>query len=130
MRALFSLGVLAYAVASATAASIIGTWHGSADVSAAKSPSWMDAKQYKTMIATAASIKVVLVFKPDKTFTSTLTSNGAPKPQTSRGTWSQTGSTIKIASGGSVRTLTLSSNGKKLVMIPDHGFGVKMIFKR
>jgi len=129
------------------AQNVVGTWKGNIEVDTSKLPKPKDDSQRKAMEAGLASIKalrLILVLKSDKTYTTTYT--GGPsqeKDRTSSGKWSQSGSTVTITplknSGKPVtgnlakpQKLFLSPDGKKLTLTPpsQNGVTVKVVFRK
>lgn len=129
-RSLISALLVLTAVSTALASSVVGTWHGRADLKGAKAPAGMEAKQFESMMKMAAATRVKLVFKSDKTFEATFSGSVTKTPQTMKGTWSQSGHTISLKNGGNAKKMILSRDGKVLTMTPEGSYGAKMVFKR
>ena len=113
---------------------VVGSWSGRVDVSAVKAK---DAKQQQGIDMVKgmfAKMTIKMVLKGDKTYTVT-TSGMGPKAQTETGKWSQSGKTVTVFDkSGKAQKMTLSPNGRSLVMTPDAGNGapqgMKIVFSR
>ncbi len=109
------------------AATIVGTWYGKFDFSAAKPPNPTVAQQFSAMAAKSKKVEMKLVIRGDKTFT--LTTTGlSPKPETSNGTWKQVGTKITLVGAGETKNLKVNSDGKTLYWALTDGFGAKVTF--
>ena len=133
-RLLLTFAACAVSVA-AFAQNAAGTWNGKLDLSGvhpkdAKEKQGID--QMRTMMA-SASIKLTL--KGDHTFSVTFSMGGKGQGMTENGKWSQSGRTVTmIGKKGKPEKLTISANGKQMIMTPpadDKGpKGMKAIFTR
>ena len=104
----------------------VGKWNGNIDASGIKLPTPKtdaEKQQMKTGLAMLTKIKILLVFKADKTYTATMTN---PNGQTSNnnGTWTQEGMTIKTkGKNGNSTSMTLSADGRRMTATPPAGPG-------
>ncbi|HTQ08810.1 MAG TPA: copper resistance protein NlpE N-terminal domain-containing protein [Fimbriimonadaceae bacterium] len=121
----------------ANAQNAAGTWTGKMDLSAVKPKDANEKMQVDMMKKILAGSKVTLSLKANKTyhFTMTATFQGKSQTQNEDGKWSQQGRSVTtIDPKGKKNTLTLSADGKKMIMVPNADDsapkGAKMIFIR
>lgn len=139
---LFALAVPTFAFSQ----QVSGTWNGTLQMDTSKIP----AEYREKAKASMAKLKVTMIFKSDKTFTSTASGSPDGKSHTSAGTWSQKGNSVSIMTktydgktkaGEPPRSFTLSGDGKTMTMsidakapagskAPQSMPSIKLIFKR
>lgn len=99
----------------------VGTWNGKLDTSGMKLPTPKtdaEKKQIQMGVAMMAKVKIVIIFKADKTYTATMTNPNGQK-STNGGTWSQEGMTVKTkGKNGNATTLAMSADGKRMTATP------------
>ncbi|MBS1716056.1 MAG: hypothetical protein JST30_17145 [Armatimonadetes bacterium] len=106
-------------VLSAFAADATGSWSGKIQMDVSKLPAEAKAQATKAL----AKVKVTMVFKKDKTFTSKVTGSPDGVDHATSGTWSQSGDKVvlkaktrdgKSAPTSQAQTFTISADGKKM----------------
>ena len=119
MRALGLLAVTCLLPLSAWAADVTGTWSGKIQMDVSKLPAEAKAQATKAL----AKVKVTMVFKKDKTYTSSVTGSPDGVNHSTTGTWSQAGDKVtlkaktrdgKAAPSTQAQTFLVSGDGKKM----------------
>ncbi|MFI5386402.1 MAG: hypothetical protein ACHQ50_09810 [Fimbriimonadales bacterium] len=123
------------AFVAACAQNAAGNWSGHVDFSGAKGKDAQEQKMIDGMKKTFGAAIIKLTMKADKTYHLVFPPVSGMKGQTEDGKWSQKGKAVTMTDPkGKSETATLSSDGKKMVMLPpasDPGpKGLKMVFTR
>lgn len=143
MRILAAILVLCAAATYALAPTPVGKWSGAMVFDMSKLPKVKDPQQKAMMdqqLAVIKKMKLLMVIKADKTFTSTASGvPGQTATMNGAGTWSQKGQIVTLVStkvngkavsqtGKQAQAFTLSSDGKKLsANLPQ---GIRLTFSR
>ncbi len=133
-----ALALLALAAfAAAQAQNVVGSWNGKMDMSGVKPKDANEKAMLDMMKSMMASMSIKLNMKADKTYHIDIsgTIQGKAHKQTEDGKWSQSGKTITVVDPkGKKETMTVSSDGKRMVMVPRSDEkgpkGAQMIFTR
>jgi len=119
MRHFAALVVSSLLITACRAADATGTWSGKIQMDMSKLPAEAKAQATKAL----AKVKVTMVFKKDKTYTSSVAGSPDGINHTTSGTWSQTGDKVvlkaKVRDGKSAptsdaQTFSISADGKKM----------------
>lgn len=130
-RRSFAVCIGLLAASASFAASVVGTWHGKFDFSKMKPAPGANAQQQKMIEqfkTSMASTKFTIVFKANKTYSSTMMGAAVKTPTTRGGTWSQAGNVVTTKGERGTETLNMSSDGKTMVAAPKRGNGIRIIF--
>lgn len=126
---------MAYAAASAQSA--VGNWSGKIDMSAVKAKDANQKAQIDMFRQIVSKSTIKLSMKNDKTYRFSMTATVGGKSQTTSedGKWSQKGRSVTtVDPKGKKNTMTISADGKKMIMLPgadeDAPKGAKMVFTR
>ena len=127
LAAVLSASVLAFSQSAA------GTWNGRIDASGMKpqdAQQEMMVAQLKTMLPL---VKMKLTMMPNRTYRLNVTRGPGRKGDTESGKWTQAGRTVTIRPHkGAARKMTISANGRTMVMMTSAGGvkGMRVVFTK
>jgi len=137
MKQLACLALIIFTFSTCLASSPVGSWNGHLDMTAVKGKDAKEQAGIDAMKKMFSSMSLKMSFKADKTYTVTtsMSMGGPAKTQTESGKWTQSGQTVTVFDKkGKGQAMTLSANGKQMVMVPPAGDkgpkGLKIVFAR
>jgi hypothetical protein len=113
-----------------------GKWKGKIDTSAMKATNENERKGLAMMKKMFEKAYINLELKSNKTYSVEMGGMGTPKPTSETGKWSQTGRTVSVTSTKKTEKMTISADGKTMIMLPPAADasnmpkGMKIVFKR
>jgi hypothetical protein len=121
------IGCALVAAVPSFAASVVGKWMGHGEVSSNNAADPSTIMRTQKMLR---SMKLTLTFKADKTFVATFSNAETKSPMVQKGTWTQTGNKVAAKSTSNIENLTMSANGKTMVVDLIGQDGIKFVFVR